>query len=146
MKITQHVIISAAAGAGVYAATRSWEITAGTFIMGVFIDLDHIIDYWREHPFRMDLVHFFATCEEYRLNRAMLFLHSLELAVPLALLAYFVRSPWITGFLIGWSVHMIFDYLGNKTNNMTYFFIFRWSVGFDMHRVFETRQKCGGNG
>lgn len=145
MKIAQHAAISVVAGAGAYAASRSWEMAAGVFIMGVFIDLDHIIDYWREHPFRMDLEHFFVTCEDYGLNRAYLIMHSVEWVVPLGLLVYYTRSPWITGLAAGWAVHMVFDIIGNYTNNWTYFLTFRAIVGFDIHRSFET-YKGGNNG
>lgn len=146
MRITQHTIASTVVGGGVYAATRSWEMAAGAFIMGVFIDVDHIIDYWREHPLKTDLAHFFMICENYKLNKALLIMHSLEFLPVMAALAYFTRSPWITGFLIGWSIHMMLDHIGNKTNGWTYFLTHRILASFDIHKVFETRSQGGRNG
>lgn len=136
MKLIQHTAASAAISAGVYAATGSWKMAAGCFLAGIFIDFDHLIDYWREHPLSTDIGHFFTTCDDYQLKKAYLYIHSLELALPFALLAWLTRCPWIIGFVIGWSQHMLFDYLGNKTGWKTYFFTHRLLVGFEIDRVF----------
>ncbi|MFH1369207.1 MAG: hypothetical protein ABII64_08790 [Elusimicrobiota bacterium] len=139
MRLPQHALASTIGAAAVYAVTRSPGMAAGVFITGVFIDLDHIIDYWREHPFRMDLDHFFHTCNEYRLKKALLISHSVEFLFPIALLVYLTRSPWIIGMSIGWALHIIMDYEGNKVHGLTYFLFHRIRVGFEIDKVFNIK-------
>ena len=136
MRLHQHVVASGILSGGIYALTRSPEVAAGSFVTGVFMDLDHIFDYWMAHPFKVDLAHFFETCEEYKLPKTYLFLHSFELVVPLSLLAYFTRSPWITGFLLGWAPHMVFDYFVNGAYPFSYFIVYRMANKFDITKVF----------
>jgi hypothetical protein len=132
----QHVIASGILSGGIYALTRSPEAAAGSFVTGIFMDLDHIFDYWVAHPFKMDIAHFFETCEEYKLPKTYLILHSFELVVPLGLLAYFTRSPWLMGFLLGWIPHIIFDHFMNRTYPLSYFFVYRMVNKFNITKVF----------
>lgn len=146
MQLHKHLIASTVISGCLYAATRSPEVAAGSFIGGVFIDADHVLDYWIQHPFRMDLAHFFATCEEYKLKKTYLFAHSFELLPLLALLVYFTGSPWITGFALGWSQHILLDYFNNYTTPLGYFLTYRAAKGFGIRHVFTPPEERGGNG
>jgi len=146
MQITKHAAVSVAAGLGLYALTHSLIIAFFSLIAGIFLDLDHIIDYWREHPFKLDLAHFFATCEEYKLNKAYLFLHSAELLLPLAFFTYFTKSSAGLGFTAGFLIHMICDQLANRVYPCTYSFIYRWTKGFSNQNVFCINQELFENG
>jgi hypothetical protein len=146
MQLHKHLIASTVISAGIYAATRSPEAAVGSFAAGVFIDIDHVLDYWIQHPFKLDLVHFFATCEEYKLKKTYLFLHSFEFILPLALLVYYTRSPWLAGMALGWSQHVIFDYFNNFTTTKGYFLIYRALHGFNIRNVFTPPDERGANG
>ena len=69
MKIQGHISISSAAGAGLYIATKSPVAAAAAVFSGIFIDLDHLIDYFAHAGFRLDIVDFFRTCEKCELKK-----------------------------------------------------------------------------
>ncbi|MCX5781983.1 MAG: hypothetical protein NT145_04685 [Elusimicrobia bacterium] len=144
MRLTQHIAVSSIVSLGLYAWTQSFPIAISSFLAGFLLDLDHLIDYWREHPIKFDLIHFFKTCEEFRLVKVYLFLHSIELLLPLGFLAYYSRSPWVLGFLIGFSQHMLFDHLLNPVFPYTYSFFYRWNKGFANEKVFDIKKQSNG--
>ncbi len=136
MRLYQHVIASAAFGAAVYGMTGSAPMAAASVVSGTLIDLDHILDYWRDRPFSFSVRDFFEVCEGYRLTRVFLLMHSLELTVPFFFLAWLTRGPVVTGLALGWAQHMLLDQLANRIHPGTYFFFWRMRRGFDNPSVF----------
>jgi hypothetical protein len=61
MRLHQHIAVSSVVSLGLYAWTQSLPIAISSFLAGFLLDLDHLIDYWREHPAKIDLIHFFKT-------------------------------------------------------------------------------------
>ena len=109
MRIREHIAVSAVFSCGLLVITRSWAMFAVSFLSGVLVDVDHVLDYVRQHPSRYDIVHFFRTCEEYRLKKVYLWLHSIEFLLPIGIAAYFTQSVYLTGFSLGLAQHLIFD-------------------------------------
>lgn len=137
MRLYEHVAVSVVVSFTVYAITKSFIIAISSFLAGVFIDVDHLIDYWFEHPFRFDIVHFFKTCEEYHLKRVILIFHSIELLLFLGFLVYILREPLLLGITIGIAQHILFDQLFNRIYPFTYFFVYRFNQGFVNEKVFD---------
>jgi hypothetical protein len=129
--------LSGALSAGIYGISGTPALALGSFAAGFLIDLDHLVDYWREYPFRFDVRHFFSTCNEYRLNKTYLWLHSLELLALLAPLAFLLRSALLAGIALGAAQHLLFDHLFNRSYPQTYFFFFRMRQGFENRKVFR---------
>lgn len=136
MRFHQHAAVSAAFSAGIFFLTGSKIIAAASFLAGILVDIDHIPDYWLQHPFKMDLMHFFQTCDEYNLKRTFIFLHSAELFIPLTILSFYTRSEWFTGFTLGLAQHIGFDCIFNSTFPWSYFFFYRLYHGFKGEYVF----------
>lgn len=137
MRLHHHAIASTLIGAGLYGLTGSLPLAASSFAAGVFIDIDHLADYWREHPRSCDLRHFFATCHRYGLRQVYLVLHSLELLPLLGLALYLIRGEVMLGLFIGFAQHMALDHLYNRTHGPSYLFIYRWRLGFYNDKVFR---------
>lgn len=137
MRLHHHTIASTLISAGLYSLTGSLPLAASSFAMGVFIDLDHLGDYWREHPGSCNIRHFFATCHEYGLRQVYLVLHSLELLPFLALALYLIRGDVMLGLFIGFAQHMALDHYYNRTHGPSYLFIYRWQHGFLNAHVFK---------
>ncbi|OGS36393.1 MAG: hypothetical protein A2293_03695 [Elusimicrobia bacterium RIFOXYB2_FULL_49_7] len=141
MRLYQHVVASGFVSGVVYGVTRSPTIAAVCFFTGFLVDLDHLLDYWMSYPLRFDLPHFFKTCEEYKLVKVHLWLHSLELLPILALITWFTRSAAIAGFTIGLAQHLLFDYLANRIYPESYFVLYRWGMGFVNEKVFDVPEE-----
>jgi uncharacterized membrane protein len=103
MEPKYHVVTSAAISGILYAIFGSWAVAVSSFITGVLIDVDHIIDYVIVHGLHLDMRNFFSFFYENRLQKVTLVLHGWEWLLLLALAAWASGwSLWVTGALLGW--------------------------------------------
>ncbi len=131
-----HLVTTAVACAGVYAATGNATLTAGLAAGGFLIDVDHVVDYVlfeRQRDLRP------ASFLKYYLGgkaqRVVLVLHSYELLVLLAALAWVTRIDVIWGWVLGMLLHLPLDIIFNgkfASGGLVHFysFIVRARVGF----------------
>lgn len=116
MKLAQHCMSAVPLAVAAYAATSG--SLAAAFMAGassVLIDCDHVLDYLLCNKRWGGLSHFFAMCEEGRLPRLYLLLHSFELVIFLWLLVGTgVAAAWGVGLTIGVTGHMLMDWVGNR--------------------------------
>ena len=136
------MLLSAAISGGLYALSRSWELSAAAFISGVFLDVDHIPEYLREYGWRFDVGQFFRASYDREYKKVILVFHAWEW-LPLAVLAAWASgwNPWVAGFVIGWLQHMLADQLGNTPNPWAYLITWRWRKGFDHQIAFPRRER-----
>ncbi len=139
MHLKEHIIASSITSAGIYIATRSARMAAVSFAAGVLLDLDHFVDYWKDHSFNLDIPRFFTACHECDLTKTRLFLHSAELLLFLTAAAYFTRSGVITALALGLCQHLAFDQFSNEIYPASYIFAYRLSKGFRVEAIFSNK-------
>ncbi len=137
MKLHHHTAFSLAASGTLYLLTKSWGLAIASFIAGIFIDLDHFIDYFREHGINLDIKKFFRICKNAQFNKIILLFHGWEWLIVICTIAWCSGwDPLMTGIVIGLSHHMILDIFYNSKNLRAYSIIWRWSKGFEFDTVF----------
>jgi hypothetical protein len=136
MRLLGHALASVAVSTGIYGLTKSTEIAVSSFLAGVLIDIDHYFDYWLQYPLKLDVKHFFTTCEGHGLQRVTLLLHSVEMLLVLLAAVYLTRSKMLLGIYLGFSQHIIFDYIFNGVYPLSYYFVFRIINKFNNVKVF----------
>src|SRR3989338_3756884 len=137
MKLHNHILASTTVGGISYYIFGSWQISVTVFLSGIFIDLDHILDYFLyEKKIKLDIKDFFYKCEALILNKVYLLLHSYELIIILAILAYFTNNYIVLGLLIGFGTHIMLDLSANKVHFLGYSFIFRLINRFNSKKIF----------
>jgi len=146
MNLDKHLIASGVVSAGIFASTGSLKIAAASFVTGVFMDLDHVIDYWCEYPFSLNVRRFFEVYDRVSLEKTRLFLHSAELLVAAAAAAYFTRSGLIAGLVLGVSQHLALDQFFNEVYPAGYFFVYRLSTGFKAQKIFRNTRRGNSDG
>jgi len=101
----------------------------------VFIDADHIFDFWYNHGLRK-YRQFFALILETDLPRMFVVLHSFEVILVLwiCIFVFSLDKYWICA-AIGFTQHLILDQLGNPIRPFGYFFIYRLLKGFKKEHV-----------
>ncbi len=138
-----HLITTALACGAAYAATGSPALTAGVAAGGFLIDVDHVVDYVlfdgrrNLHP-----AAFLRYYLEGHVQRTVLLLHSYELAVVLALLAWATGWMWLWGYCLGMALHLPLDIIFNGRlvpGGMVGFYSFarRWRAGFRADRFWD---------
>ena len=137
MKIEHHITLSAIISGILYAIFKSWGLSIASLITGIFIDVDHIIDYFFENGFRIqwrESLNYFYKEEHQRIT---LLFHGWEWLCCLGIAAVLTEyNLWVTGALIGYGHHIISDYFYSKTGILTYSLIWRWDKRFDSKTLF----------
>lgn len=136
MKPRDHVVVSLLVGAGVYGVSGSKSMAVCSVVAGVLVDLDHLIDFWREYPGVLNPRSFYECCVQFRLKKTYLFLHSLELVVLTAIIAYLLRSRVVAGVAIGLAQHFLFDIIFNPMRPEGILLIYRLMKGAKIEDVF----------
>jgi hypothetical protein len=142
MKLAQHCLSAVPLAVAAYAATGgrfSAAIVAG--LSSVLIDCDHVLDYLLYKKRWGGMQDFFAHCEEGRLPRLYLVLHSFELIIFLWLLVGFgTAAAWGVGLTIGMTGHLLMDWVGNRhiVKPSFYWFSFRAMHRFDGNELYQT--------
>lgn len=138
MRLSEHVVLSAVVSVVVWAATKSPELTVSCFLSGIFIDLDHLYDFYVAKK-RLTFSHkeLVQYCVKEKAGQLILFLHSYELfAILWILAAVFKMGDLYLGTLIGMTIHMIADQIFNPLKKpWGYFFIYRYKLGFEKKAI-----------
>lgn len=137
MNTKAHTIVSTVLATGIYAATSSLTMASATLFTGIFMDIDHVIDFFLFSGERFSINGFRSWCYEGRWNKLILMFHSYELFILCSFLAYKYPNPVLLGILCGMGLHLILDQIGNRhlikaftISKWFYFFAFRAWGGF----------------
>ncbi len=138
MQLHHHTLLSLAASAAVYLVSRSFAAGLACFLSGIFIDLDHFLEYFYYFGLRRFSVRsFFQAANEHVYRKFFLLLHSYELAGVFWILSLAViRRPWAWGFSLGFTLHIIADQIYNPCRPASYLLAFRLRHRFQGERIF----------
>lgn len=137
MKIEHHITLSTVISGALYAIFESWELSISSLIAGILIDIDHTIDYCIECGLRFDRNEFLSYFYNEKHQKITLFLHGWEWLFCLGVATVFAEfNPWVTGMLIGYAHHMVFDYFYSRTSILTYSLVWRWRKNFNSQTLF----------
>jgi hypothetical protein len=126
VKPTIHLAASAAVSASLYVVTKSATVAGTAFFCGFLLDIDHILDYFREYGFRFNRREFFHVFNETRFEKLWLVFHAWEWVFALFLFAVVSgRHEAVLGLLIGVFHHMVLDQVGNGATTGGYFIVYR---------------------
>lgn len=140
MKPSEHVVISAVTGGIFFAGTQSWPGTIACFLSGVFIDIDHHLDFFlNKGRFPWKYSDLWSFSAEEKDGKFYLILHSYELFAFWWFLVLYLHPDvlWF-GILVGMSVHIIADQAVNPANLLAYFFVYRLKHNFEKKWVFNS--------
>jgi hypothetical protein len=138
MDFSEHLIISGAGSAAILAGGGGWPAALAFSATGVFIDLDHFADYWRETGFNLDLGRFMPYFGKREPEKLILFMHGWEPPLILALAwALFGWPAWAAWALAGWLLHLLLDHRFNRLSRFAYFFSYRLKHGFQAEKLYR---------
>lgn len=138
MKLKNHFILSLFISSLLYSITRSFSITIASFISGIFIDCDHILDYWREYGLSLNIRHFFESYKTCEFRKLLLIFHAWEWVILWGIVAWFNNWHFVTtGVFIGVLHHLIADQITNPSKIFGYFFFWRMFTSFECDRSFS---------
>jgi hypothetical protein len=131
MDLWQHALISSAGSGIIYAVTGDLAASAAFSLTGIFVDLDHLADYWRDTGFNLRVRSFFAHFDRKAPPRLWIFCHGWEwpfLGMVLFLSRF--HQPWLAAGTAGWFLHLSLDQYFNHFKPLGYSLVYRASRGF----------------
>ncbi|MFC1624694.1 hypothetical protein ACFL28_05255 [Candidatus Omnitrophota bacterium] len=140
MRPLGHTVISLAAGSILYNYGHSARIGLASFLIAsIFLDLDHYIDYVREHGVSLDFKKicnaFRNCCNEFK--RVTIFLHSYEVLILFWLCIFMFDLGVIWKYCaIGFTLHLLIDQIVNPMVPLAYFLSFRIATNFETEKIF----------
>ena len=140
MKAVHHGALSLVAGGSLWLLLDSLAAGAACFFTGLLLDLDHLVDYLLHHPRNNTLADLVDVCENCRLERVVLPLHSWELlllSVPVMALCPGQRLL-TAGIALGLGTHLLADQLSNPVTPRAYLLIHRWRNRFRRSAFFDS--------
>jgi len=141
MRPIHHIMISGVVTSVLAFWVRSFEALAACFLSGIFIDLDHHLDYLIEkRKIPLSYRKLWIFCHEEHGAKMYLFFHSYELHALLwiSIFAFSLGEVWL-GLAVGISTHMICDEIVNPIRPLAYFLIFRAKHGFSRAKLLKQR-------
>jgi hypothetical protein len=132
--IRTHLYTSTLLGGTLYSFTQSNQAAIFSFLSGVFIDLDHVLDFLIFSKEKLYIRNIFSWCEDGRWKKITLIFHSYEIYLILCIITYYFPGDILIGILSGMGLHLILDQIGNRRrfglSLWFYFFIYRAFAGF----------------
>lgn len=139
MKPVKHLVASSAAAGLFYLYSNSLLASLVCFLSGVFIDLDHLYDYYRNsRRLTFNARDFYYSCIDGRFEKLYLFFHSLELIFLfwILIIIFKLNLIWVA-FGVGITLHLIQDIVGNSLFAYSYFLVYRVYKGFRTEFFFK---------
>lgn len=141
MRLHYHTAASITISGMLYLMFRSGSLSAACCLAGIFIDIDHFIDYFRQKGWSLNIKDFFRTCNECQFDRIVLLWHGWEWIVLFGLSSWLTDwNPWVTGMFLGIGQHTIIDAAANSSHLKTYSLIWRWKKGFHFDTIFSNQR------
>lgn len=145
MKPPAHIIVSLSLGGMIWFFSKSLYGAIICFVSGTAIDIDHILDYAVRYGWNFNLpkqllracIREEKSCikrENFKgkaeLRKVYFIFHSIEIALILWILSWQTNNIYILSGALGYSVHLILDYIGNQGDFKFYFIAWRIAKGF----------------
>lgn len=140
MKPSAHIAISAGLGVGLFLTLQSWMAAVSCFFWGVFIDLDHFVDYYvakKKIPFKYKELDTYGCHDKH--GKLYLFLHSFEMLALLWVIVFYSQgNEALFGAAVGLTAHMLCDQWKNPLRPWGYFLIYRIKHGFERKDILKS--------
>ena len=144
MKPLPHIVASGIISVLSIAYFSSIGYAAISFLAGILIDVDHIVDYYLNYGLTLDIRKIYNSCLAMNLKRLYLVFHSYELTAFLwAAIYIFSLSMFWQAIALGLTQHVILDQATNPVFTFAYFFIYRAANGFDASLIVKKRKRAG---
>ncbi len=119
-----HVLFALVSVFVVWKKTKSYKLALTTFLVAIFIDVDHLVDYFAFYGFKFNLANFFGGKHFEVTQRAYVPFHAWEWVMLLGIVAK--NRGWksyFTAITLGLFAHLVYDSISQSS------FLF-YSIGY----------------
>lgn len=144
MRPENHVKISIISAIGIYFITGSFFLSLLNAAIGVFIDMDHLLDFICSKPKSIfDIKEFLNVDFIFRNRKVYLILHSYELLILLIIVSILGLLEFHFAISVFSAVlfHLVADQIGNPVKPFTYFIFYRIYHNFDLYHLINLEKE-----
>lgn len=125
IKVEGHIVFSIAAGGILYYFFRSLSASFACILSGIFLDVDHWLDYWLHEGINFNVSGLFRWSNSRRWQHLILILHSYEfLFLTWFLILVLHLGLFWFGIAVGFSIHMLLDlFVNTKSVKVQMYFL-----------------------
>ncbi|MDN5327648.1 MAG: hypothetical protein PWP03_286 [Candidatus Woesearchaeota archaeon] len=148
MKPLHHLIFSSIMALIWYLITFNPLTTLVFWLSAIFIDLDHLLDYFIFYPkeifkplfFLRERLSYFMSSKYYK-KKTYVILHSLELVIALFIIAILLKNQILLAISLGFLFHLFLDFIGNiyikgSVKNLPFYFLsYRIANKFEVKKL-----------
>ncbi len=146
MKPTAHIIISFVISNVIYLAYHSLELSIISFLTGIFMDIDHVFEYFFQYGFSMNFKDIYYAWLTFRFKKLYLVFHSLELVFVFWFLILFRNFSFFWfAFCVGITQHIVFDIIFNNRFVSVYAYFLGYRINKGFKREYLVRNSFSGH-
>lgn len=138
LDLSSHFLSTFVLAALIYLKTGNPSYAGILVLAGIFIDLDHCIDYFLFFKTNFNLRDF-LNCSYLKSGRVYIFLHSWEINFIIFIIALSIDSYSLFLLFVGFSSHLVIDNLQRK-NVFCYLIIYRFLKKFNLSVIMPERR------
>ena len=133
-----HILVTSLIALFLWWRFRNGWIVLVTFLVGIFIDIDHFFDYFSFFGFKLNIADFFNTITYIKPSgKVYVLLHGWEFLIVFGLVGYLLeKKTKIKGlkwsFFIPYLAHLICDNFSFQHHPLGYFFFYRLINNFSL--------------
>ena len=130
-----HVLAGLCASLLLYVLYRDIKVSLLCFVVSILVDVDHLYDFFVAYGFSFDYKKFWTFDFFGKNQKIILPLHGWEYCVVLFALSLLFNNIIILGVASGLAAHYFVDTFTNFVVPGTYFILYRYKIGFNIHRL-----------
>ena len=134
MQSRYHILLSGGISLALLIMVKDPFAATTCFLMGVFMDMDHLVDYWMETGKLTWKINELLDAI-WKSELVFIPLHSWELLLVMMILT--PTYPFLLGATMGFLFHMIADLATNHAKFEGFLIMYRVNVGWRKENVFE---------
>lgn len=138
MSPDKHILSGIVLGTGTYIVTKDITLAGASALSAFMCDVDHILEYavycslYKVKPSRKE---FFSGSYFETKDRIVILFHGYEYLLIMLILTLMTHNTLVIGILLGYTLHMILDTIGNDCTFLGYCIIYRLKVHFKLDKI-----------
>ena len=140
-----HIAVSVSVSIIIYGLFQSAWAACSNLLVGVILDLDHVLEYYRTRGFTLNPLNVYRFCgfaapKEWP-RQIFFWLHAYEYFLVLVVVTCVVNyHPAAVGALVGMGHHLVLDQMGNNVGPFSYFLTYRLINRFRCDRILTEKR------
>ncbi|SER54796.1 hypothetical protein SAMN04487884_10722 [Butyrivibrio fibrisolvens] len=138
MSPDKHIISGIILGTGAYIVTKDITLAGASALSAFMCDMDHLLEYGAyclQYKVKPSIKEFFSGSYFATKDKIVIVFHGYEYLFIMLIIAAMTRSSIAIGMVMGYTLHMILDTIGNDCTFLGYCISYRIKVRFELNKI-----------